>query len=225
VSSRAITARRRPTRLPLVGVGLFYKQGYFDQRIRGRLEEDSEESLRTELIRSPRWPGAGGPLRRGRAYFGRPVYIRAWLLQVGRVRSTCLTPTSRRTTRTTGPVQAGYMAAARSSASAEWLLGTGGVRVLRALGIERRRGTPTRACRFMPLERCGNWSCGDAVRRGGQAVRSTSVFTTHTRARCHDTFDRRWWRMHGAGVGGAGVTGTRCWRWGATRPPTATAST
>jgi len=181
--------------LPLVGVGLFYKQGYFDQRIRlDGWQEDSEESLRTELI--PVTPLAGV---RGAPYvavvhtFGRPVYIRAWLLQVGRVPIYLLdTDLEENHEDDRALCSRLYGGGEELRLRQEWLLGTGGVRVLRALGIEPTAWHANEGhAAFMPLERVRELVvAGTPFDEAVQAVRSTSVFTTHTPVPAgHDTFD------------------------------------
>ena len=62
-SSPATTARRPPTSgVPLVGVGLFYMKGYFDQRLRlDGWQEDSDEDVRHPAARrSSRCSGPNG---------------------------------------------------------------------------------------------------------------------------------------------------------------------
>ncbi|HEX9166894.1 MAG TPA: alpha-glucan family phosphorylase [Gemmatimonadales bacterium] len=181
--------------LPLVGVGLFYKQGYFDQRIRlDGWQEDSEEPVRTELI--PVAPLAGV---RGAHYvavvhtFGRPVYIRAWVLQVGRVPIYLLdTDLEENHADDRALCSRLYGGGEDLRLRQEWLLGTGGVRVLRALGIEPTAWHANEGhAAFMPLERVRELVvAGTPFAEAVQTVRNTSVFTTHTPVPAgHDTFD------------------------------------
>src|SRR6185295_7566264 len=73
--------------VPMVGVGLFYMKGYFDQRLRlDGWQEDSDEDYDVTL--TPLEP-VSGP--RQQPYLttvqtsGRPVHVRAWCMRVGRV--------------------------------------------------------------------------------------------------------------------------------------------
>jgi starch phosphorylase len=73
--------------VPLVGVGLFYTKGYFDQRLRiDGWQEDSDVNFDIETTPLERLSGPGGErwLTVVRT-FGRPVHIGAWRMQVGRV--------------------------------------------------------------------------------------------------------------------------------------------
>ena len=73
--------------LRMVGVGLFYRRGYFSQRLdltgtqqEYWLEHDPAE-LPMALINGP----DGGPLRLSVNVFGRVIYFQVWCVQVGRV--------------------------------------------------------------------------------------------------------------------------------------------
>jgi starch phosphorylase len=180
--------------VPLVAVGLFYKQGYFDQRIRlDGWQEDSEETLRTDFI--PVAPLVG---ERGAPYiatvhaFGRPVYVQAWLLQVGRVPIYLLdTDLEENHPDDRALCSRLYGGGEDLRLRQEWLLGAGGVRVLRALGIEPAAWHANEGhASFMLLERLREMVVGGAsLDEAIQAVRATSVFTTHTPVPAgHDTF-------------------------------------
>ena len=67
--------------VPLVGVGLFYTKGYFDQRLRlDGWQEDSDDEF--DPVLTPLVPSAGPQTAsrgsRWSSTFGRPVHVRAW---------------------------------------------------------------------------------------------------------------------------------------------------
>src|SRR5690606_19677443 len=72
--------------LPFVGVGLFYKKGYFDQHVRpDGWQEDGDDEIEPELT-----PLVLAPTDNGNQWHtaittaGRTIYIRAWTMMVGR---------------------------------------------------------------------------------------------------------------------------------------------
>jgi len=180
--------------VPLVGVGLFYTKGYADQRLRlDGWQEDAEErvdaaAMPLEQVRGPK----GDPCLATVKVSGRPVSVGAWRLTVGRVPIFLLdTGLEQNDPADRGLSNRLYAGGPELRLRQEWILGVGGVRVLRALGydpavwhaneghaafmlVERARELVTRGTPF-----------DEAVRR----VRSTSVFTTHTPVPAgHDTF-------------------------------------
>src|SRR5690606_30731309 len=73
--------------IPLIGIGLFYKKGYFDQRVRpDGWQEDTNDEVRPEL--TPLVPVVDADdlqvaiqLPMG----DRTIHVRAWTMAVGRV--------------------------------------------------------------------------------------------------------------------------------------------
>ncbi len=128
--------------VPLVGVGLLYTRGYFDQRLRlDGWQEDADERFDVSLTPLERVLGPGG---------AHDLRMRQ-----------------------------------------EWILGVGGVRVLRALGLQPATWHANEGhAAFMLLERVRELVAqatpfDEAVRR----VRATSIFTTHTPVPAgHDAF-------------------------------------
>jgi glycogen phosphorylase len=180
--------------VPLVGVGLLYTKGYSDQRLRlDGWQEDADERFDVaatplELVRSAQ----GDPCLAAVQMSGRVVRIRAWRLMVGRVPVVLLdTDLEQNDPSDRGLSHRLYAGGPDLRLRQEWILGVGGVRVLRALGqdpaawhaneghaafmlVERVRELVTRGTPF-----------AEAVRR----VRATSVFTTHTPVPAgHDMF-------------------------------------
>ena len=122
--------------VPIIGVGLFYRAGYFKQSI-------SRDGWQQETypVLDPRRPAADPAARRGRhAGAGRARRCRrphaVWPAS-GRRRSAgsrccCSTPTSRRTTTGRGVTDRLYGGGGEHRLLQELLLGIGGVRALRA---------------------------------------------------------------------------------------------
>jgi starch phosphorylase len=73
--------------IPLVALGLFYQKGYFDQRVGvSGWQEDGDEVVAVDSIPVTPLPGARGvPWVTVVETFGRPVHVRVWSLQAGRV--------------------------------------------------------------------------------------------------------------------------------------------
>ncbi len=180
--------------VPLVGVGLLYTRGYFDQRIRldGWQEDTPEEfdPARTPLTRVV--GGAEAPGLTTVEVSGRPVHVGAWKMLVGRVPvyllDTDLEANHGEDRELSHKLYAG---GAELRLRQEAVLGIGGVRVLRALGIAPAVWHANEGhAAFMLMERvrerlAGGTPLGEAIDR----VRATSLFTTHTPVPAgHDIF-------------------------------------
>jgi starch phosphorylase len=183
--------------LPLVGVGFMYPQGYFHQHIsaEGWQEEtyqqlDFDEAPITPInpVSRSKWCGPLIQLKLG----DRPFYIGVWQVRVGRVSLYLLCcdiegnmPQDRHLCARL------YTADQEQRLQQEIVLGIGGVRTLRALGINPSVWHANEGhCAFMMLERVR-----EEVQKGAtftealQKVQATSVFTTHTSvAAGHDIF-------------------------------------
>jgi starch phosphorylase len=180
--------------VPLVGIGLFYQKGYFDQRIRlDGWQEDSDEELHPPLVPVTPMTGLDGvPYVAVVSTFGRPVHVRAWRLRAGRVPIYLLdTNLEENHPDDRSLLSKLYGGGEDLRLRQEWILGTGGVRVLRALGVEPKVWHANEGhAAFMLLERvrelvAGGMEFDEAVSR----VRATSLFTTHTPVPAgHDTF-------------------------------------
>ncbi len=181
--------------VPLVGVGLLYLQGYFLQR----LDQEGwqrEESLAVDVQQLPLEPALGPD--------GRPAAIRlptrtgsiaarVWQLQVGRVRLLLLDsdvegnhPEDRQLTAHL------YGGDVRTRIRQELVLGVGGMRALRALGIDLgvlhlNEGHNAFAVLEWVRERMAAEGLGFA--EAAKQVAARTVFTTHTPvAAGHDRF-------------------------------------
>ncbi|HEY6838801.1 MAG TPA: alpha-glucan family phosphorylase, partial [Geobacteraceae bacterium] len=172
--------------LPLVGVGLLYRQGYFRQylNIEGWQQEFYPENDFYNLPLRLERDAEGRPLTFDIDMAGRRVLVHIWRVQVGRIPLYLLdtnlednTPEDREiTTRLYGGDQ-------DMRIRQEILLGIGGIRALRLLGIE-----PT-VCHmneghaaFLALERVRILMEEHRLRfsEAREAVRAGNVFTTHT---------------------------------------------
>jgi starch phosphorylase len=180
--------------VPLVAVGLFYTKGYFDQRVRlDGWQEDSDEQFDPAI--TPLTPVAGpdgDPCVATVRIAGHTVAVGAWKMLVGRVTAFLLDTDFERN-------QPGdrelshklYGGGSEMRLRQEVLLGIGGVRVLRALGIAPAAWHANEGhAALMLVERlrellAEGMPYGEAMAR----VRATSVFTTHTPVPAgHDRF-------------------------------------
>jgi starch phosphorylase len=180
--------------VPLVGVGILYRAGYFDQRINleGR-QQDSDE--RYDLSLTPITPisGPGGvPYLATVRTFGRDVHIRAWRLDCGRVPLYLLDTDLEENHPDDRPLLSKlYAGGPALRLRQEWLLGVGGVRVLRALGIHPQAWHANEGhAAFMLVERVREYvSAGMSYAEATAKVRAASTFTTHTPVPAgHDQF-------------------------------------
>jgi starch phosphorylase len=171
--------------LPMVGVGLFYRRGYFRQRVdlSGRQQEwwpaGEPEALPMARIATP----DGTPLRRIVTLHGRPLSFHVWRVDVGRVPLLLLdadVPENDAVQRwTTARLYDGNRAIRLAQYG---LLGMGGAAVLRSLGIEPaaihlNEGHPALA----PLElAAAEVESGVGMEAALETIRQRVVFTTHT---------------------------------------------
>jgi glycogen phosphorylase len=182
--------------VPLVGVGILYRAGYFNQRLRrdGWQEETDD---RFDLDATPLEPlqgPDGGPCITSVRLDGRDVRIRAWRLRAGRVPVYLLDsdlddnhPDDRQL------LSQLYPGGPELRIRQEWLLGIGGVRVLRALGVNPSVWHANEGhAAFMMVERLREELAGGAsFEEATSRVRATTSFTTHTPvAAGHDAFSR-----------------------------------
>jgi len=171
--------------IPLVGVGFIYQQGYFTQHI----TEDGWQETRNFTLKLDEMPVEallgedGKPLMISVDLPGRTVWARIWLIEVGRTHLYLLDSNVPQNT----PEDQALTARLYSNdldirISQEILLGMGGVRALRLLGI-----TPTvwhmneGHSAFLALERLRELTLeGKSFEEASALVRKGGVFTTHT---------------------------------------------
>ncbi len=171
--------------LPLVAVGLMYRQGYLRQRLEvsGWQQEYwidiDPERLPATLVRAP----DGQPLTIAVPIAGKEVRAQIWRVAVGRVPLFLLDadrPENGRLERwITSQL---YVADPVTRLSQYALLGVGGVRALAALGIEPalvHLNEGHAAFSVLELAR-GEAARGASVEAALEAARQRTVFTTHT---------------------------------------------
>jgi glycogen phosphorylase len=181
--------------LPFVAVGFLYEQGYFRQRL--------DHSGWQEAIYPPLNPEevALRPITLEEDSCGtitvnvgdRPICLQLWEVAVGRARLYLIdagveenAPWDRQLTARL------YGGDREMRIQQEILLGIGGVRVLRALGIEPRVWHINEGhSAFMVLERTREYVAqGASFEEARDLVRASTIFTTHTPVPAgHDVFD------------------------------------
>jgi glycogen phosphorylase len=173
--------------LPFVGIGLLYRRGYFRQQIDA---DGHQEHAQPDLDPS------GLPLRRARGRDGAPLevsveiadrIVRAavWVAQVGRVPILLLDTDIPANDVADRPItHILYVRGREMRLCQELVLGMGGVRALRALGIEPAVWHLNEGhSAFLLLERAGELVAADPGLAAGEALRRVgrdAVFTIHT---------------------------------------------
>jgi starch phosphorylase len=181
--------------VPLLGLGLFYQKGYFDQRLRpdGWQEDGDEVVDPRDVPLTPLVGAMGAPYLAVVRTFGRPVYVRGWRVRAGRVPIYLLdTNLEANHPDDRGLLSKLYGGGEELRLRQEWILGAGGVRVLRALGHDPAVWHANEGhAAFMLLERVREQVlAGDPFDAAVARVRAASVFTTHTPVPAgHDAFD------------------------------------
>lgn len=172
--------------LPLVGVGLLYQEGYFAQYLNAdgwqqeRYPLNDFYNMPLQLERN----ADGSELRISVDYPGRTVYARVWRVQVGTVPlyllDTNIEPNNPYDHDITDELYGGDL---DMRIHQEMLLGIGGVRMLKALGL-----TPTvyhmneGHSAFLALERIRAMMQDDGLSftEAQQVAKASQIFTTHT---------------------------------------------
>ena len=171
--------------LPLVAVGLFYRKGYFRQRLdlNGRQQEywvtNDPKSLPMARVSG----GDGKPLKLSVHVFGAETWFQVWRVQVGRVPLYLIDselPENDAVRRwTTARLYEGNRAIRLAQYA---LLGIGGVRTLEALGIKPavyhlNEGHPALGALEVAARAV---AAGSSLDEAIETVRERFVFTTHT---------------------------------------------
>ena len=180
--------------VPLIGVGLYYHGGYFDQLIGlDGWQRDSDDPVDPTVNPVVRVHGADGkPCVVAVTISGREVQVGAWRVMVGRIPvyllDTDLEGNQGDDRQLTARL---YTGAPEWRLRQEWVLGVGGVRVLRALGVQPEVWHANEGhAAFMFIERMRElMGKGLTSAQAQEQIRATSVFTTHTPvAAGHDVF-------------------------------------
>jgi len=182
--------------VPLVGVGLLYQQGYFRQYLNqsGWQQEAYEDNDFHNLPLTPVTDPAGRPLRVEVHYPGRPVYAQVWRVQVGLVPLYLLDANIEANARPEDRdiTDQLYGGDKEMRIKQEILLGIGGYRALKALGI-----APTvyhineGHSAFLVLERARDLmqALHLSFPEARELASAGTVFTTHTPVEAgHDYF-------------------------------------
>jgi glycogen phosphorylase len=171
--------------LPMIGVGLLYRKGYFQQRVdKTGLQHEYWTQIMPEHLPTVQVAGDdGAPLTLSFPLFGRQVAFHVWRVEVGRVPLYLLDteldendPVDRWITARL------YEGNPLTRLGQYSLLGIGTVRALRSLGIEPgvlhfNEGHPALAALELAAE---DVAAGSALDDALAAARERCVFTTHT---------------------------------------------
>jgi glycogen phosphorylase len=194
--------------VPLVGIGFMYPQGYFHQRI-------SNEGWQVENYERLNWTDApietaitreGKPALTAVPFADRTVLAAVWRVRVGRVRLFLLDTDLEENAPWDRELSARLYGGDRETRiQQEIILGIGGVRVLKSLGIEPAVWHLNEGhAAFVALQRIR-----DRVEHGASfdtaldEVRRSTVFTTHTPVPAgHDAFPFHLVEKHLAGCWG-----------------------
>jgi phosphorylase/glycogen(starch) synthase len=182
-------------RLPLVGVGLFYRKGYLVQKVTAAGDQIARDHvndphhLALELVRDAR----GEPLEVALPMPSSTLYLRAWRADVGRVPLYLLDADVEKNRPEDRAITAElYGGDQETRLRQEIALGRGGARLLAALGIKPAAWHINEGhAAFMALERVGALVRDEALTfdEARELVRSSTAFTTHTPVPAgHDRF-------------------------------------
>lgn len=171
--------------IPMVGVGFMYPQGYFRQRISvdGWQEEVYDQLNFEEAPITPVFDEQGEIMKVNVPLDDRAVKVSLWQVNVGRVKLYLLDtniednpPVDRHLSDRL------YVGEREMRLEQEIIIGIGGVRVLRALGIEPAIWHANEGhIAFMTLERVRELvEKGLDFNAAVKQVRATTIFTTHT---------------------------------------------
>jgi len=195
--------------LPFVGVGFMYPQGYFHQKISAEgWQEETYERIDWDdaPIRPAVTPG-GGPCIVEVPLGNRTVKAKVWQVRVGKVRLFLLDTDLEENAPWDRELSARlYGGNQDMRLQQEIVLGLGGVRALRAMGIEPTAWHLNEGhAAFVALQRI--W---DHIEQGSsfdaalEQVRATTIFTTHTPvAAGHDAFPFQLVESHMSGAWGS----------------------
>ncbi len=172
--------------IPLVGIGLLYKEGYFQQYLNSegwqheRYEINDFDNLPMKLVRSEK----NEPLINSVNLSGRTVYFQVWKIQVGRIPLYLLdtnTPMNNDSDRKITETR--YGGNVETRIQQEIILGIGGIRTAHSLGIKpmvchMNEGHSA----FMALERTRHLIQNEGLtfREAKEIGYYSNIFTTHT---------------------------------------------
>jgi starch phosphorylase len=172
--------------LPFIGVGFLYPQGYFTQLIdaEGVQQAQYEKVNFAEVPATPAVDPEGNEVLVHVDLPGRTVYAKVWKIQVGRIPIFLMDTDVEHNAPQDRELSARLYGGDREMRiSQEFVLGIGGVRAVRALGIapavwHMNEGHSA----FLGLERAREKVQHEGInfRQAVEAVRANTLFTTHT---------------------------------------------
>ena len=188
--------------LPLVAVGLMYRLGYFTQTINSDGEQQANyqpvdlEDLPVRPARDP----AGAPVKVQVTVANRSVAAQVWELAIGHARLLLLdTDLPENTSQDRAITYQLYGGDSDTRIAQEIVLGIGGVRALRALGIRPSIWHINEGhAAFLILERCREALAeGLDFAAALELTAAATMFTTHTPVPAgHDLFSREQMLLH-----------------------------
>ena len=194
--------------VPLIGVGFMYPQGYFHQSMSsdGWQQENYEKLNWTEAPIEPAVLADGRPCVTAVPLGNRTVLVAVWRVRVGRVTLYLLDTDLEENAPWDRELSARLYGGDRETRiQQEIILGVGGVRVLKAIGVDPAVYHLNEGhAAFVVVQRIRDlcergWTFDSAL----QEVRRTTVFTTHTPVPAgHDAFPFHLVESHLAGAWG-----------------------
>jgi starch phosphorylase len=172
--------------LPVVGVGLIYKYGYFTQRINTKGEQEEQfvefdnHLIPMHELRGPEGDKAHIEMQ----MLGRPLRIKLWQIDVGKTRLILLdTDIEENPPELRDITHELYVADRAKRLQQELVLGIGGVRALERLGLEPKVYHINEGhSAFLVLARLQRLMQREGLRflEAKAVIRASTVFTTHT---------------------------------------------
>ncbi|MBQ9537557.1 MAG: alpha-glucan family phosphorylase [Desulfovibrionaceae bacterium] len=171
--------------IPLVGIGLLYRKGYFKQRLdlSGRQVADYPVNKFAHLPIKPLLDDAGDPILIQIDLPGRALYARIWKIQVGRISLYLLDSNVDKNRQEDREITANlYVGDRETRLLQEMLLGMGGIRLLKTLGIEPHVFHMNEGhSALLVFERLLQFmSLGMTYAEAKNRVCADTLFTTHT---------------------------------------------
>ncbi len=181
--------------IPLVAVGLLYRQGYFSQFLNREGWQEAEYPIQNyhEMPMKPVTDDHGRELKIYVDLPGRKVAIRIWVVRVGKINLYLLDTDLPENTAGDCCITAQLYGGSRDiRICQEIILGIGGVKVLRAMGINPGVWHINEGhAAFLCLERIRE-KVSSGIKPGAaiEAVKANTLFTTHTPVPAgHDIFE------------------------------------
>jgi starch phosphorylase len=171
--------------VPLVGIGLWYPEGYFHQRVAADGQQEAVYSRLSplDLPLKLATDEEGKELRVSVSLVGRSISVRAWEMKVGRVKVYLLdTDVPENDAADRAILARLYGGDTRTRVAQEIILGIGGVRMLRALGVSPTMWHMNEGhSAFMALERSREFvEAGLSFDEAREVVAAGTTFTVHT---------------------------------------------